>query len=134
MSHERILVVEDDLIVRKVLESKLRAEGYEAVVVATAMEAVHAAQEKKPDLMVLDLTLVGDSDLNGILDGFSLLSWLRYTLDDSNFHVIINTADPSPSVDSRAVANNVYAVFRKERDLSALLTCIRQALDERQAA
>jgi CheY-like chemotaxis protein len=133
MSRERILVVEDDLVVLKVLESKLVAEGYEVVAAADANEAMRAAQGQKPDLMVLDLTLFSDSALNGILDGFGLLNWLRYTLADTNFPVIIHTADISPKVDAQANACKVFAVFRKGDSLTELIAAVRKALNDHKA-
>jgi len=130
MSGERILVVEDDLVVSKVLEHTFLAEGYQVVAVADANEAMRAAQNQKPDLMILDLTLVNDSALNGILDGFSLLSWLRYTLADTDFPVIIHTAETSPQVDAHAKAWKVFAVFRKGDCMPELVKAVRAALDD----
>jgi len=134
MNNERILVVEDDPVVLKVLESGLRNEGYEVVCARDAHQAAQSAQEQEPDLMILDLTLVNEANLNGILDGFSLLHWMRYFLPDHDFPVIIHTGDPSPAVERHAKETGVYAVFRKGTCLSELLAAVRKALDERMPA
>jgi DNA-binding NarL/FixJ family response regulator len=79
-------------------------------------------------LLVLDLTLLNDSALNGLLDGFGLLRWLRYTLSgDIQFHVIVYTMDSSPTVDEQAKAWQVFAVIRKTETPQVLLRAIRQA-------
>ena len=134
MYREKILIVEDDPVVQKVLGARLCAENYEVICARDANQAAHLAEEGKPDLMILDLTLVNEADLNGILDGFSLLHWLRYTLGDIEFPVIIYTGDTSPAVEKHARETGVYAVFRKGQPLDVLMTAIHKALEERKAA
>jgi two-component system cell cycle response regulator len=53
----RILVVEDDNVLREVLRSLLEEHGYEVEGVASAAEAVRAARENPPALLLLDLGL-----------------------------------------------------------------------------
>jgi CheY-like chemotaxis protein len=54
----RILVVEDDAIIGMLLGELLTAMGYEVCAVAgTEAEAVEAAAEHQPDLMMVDATL-----------------------------------------------------------------------------
>lgn len=130
---EKILVVEDDAVVRKVLASALAAEGYTVRIVTNANDATNVIQENKPDLMILDLTLVSDGAFNGIIDGFSLLHWLNYTQTDADFPVIIHTVDTSRAVDTKATACKVFAVFRKGENIKELLKAVRRALDESKA-
>jgi DNA-binding response OmpR family regulator len=133
MKRARILVVEDDQLVLKLLSSKLLEAGYEVAEASNANEAMHSAQEQKPDLMILDLTLVNDSSINGIIDGFGLLHWLRYTLADTDFPVIVHTADTSRSIDAKAGACKVFAVFRKGDSMDHLLDEVNNALKKAQA-
>jgi DNA-binding response OmpR family regulator len=128
MNRKRILLVEDDPVVLKIMESRLLAEGFEVIAATDANQAMKSAQEKKPDLMVLDLTLINDTALNGILDGFGLLHWLRYTSGDTDFPVIIHTADTSPKVDLKAAACKVCAVFRKGDNLNELVKAVRKGI------
>ena len=58
-----ILLVDDEDTIRLFLEKTLRDEGYEALTAATGEEALAAAFEKLPDLILLDLKL---PDMNGI--------------------------------------------------------------------
>jgi two-component system, OmpR family, response regulator ResD len=53
----RILIVDDEPIVREVLERYLTREGFEVATAADGPEALDAFQATKPDLMVLDLML-----------------------------------------------------------------------------
>jgi CheY-like chemotaxis protein len=128
MSNPRILIVEDDAGVRQALEFKLRSAGYEVVGVASGSEALQAASEHKPDLMILELHLDANP-LDSMRDGFVLLGWLRRTLPDASFPVILHTVDASPQVDAQAKAEGVYAVFRKGSDNTQMLVrTVQQAL------
>ena len=59
----RILVVDDDAVLRSTLAIGLRAAGHEVVVAADGRTALQALREDAPDLLVLDLGL---PDLSGV--------------------------------------------------------------------
>jgi CheY-like chemotaxis protein len=131
MSRELILVVEDDEVTRAALECRLQAEGYEVVGAADATQAIKAAQQRRPDLMILDLTLLGDDPFSSLNDGFAALQWLRIRVPNADFPVIVHTGDPSPNVDRRAKSSDTSFVFRKGQDPEDLLRSIRLTLDAR---
>lgn len=57
----RILVVEDEAIVRKDIEQTLRKLGHEVVgAVAEGRDAIDTATEQRPDLVLMDIMLKGD--------------------------------------------------------------------------
>ena len=133
MAAPKILVVDDNRVVRNVLEMQLVTHGYEVTTAANGPEAVAAASANEPDLLILDLTL--DSDpLEQMRNGFTLLSWLRRTLVYGTFPVIVHTADKSPRIDAEAEQHGVYAVFRKGEPSFKLLELIRCALLDRKVA
>lgn len=53
----RVLVVDDDPAIRRVVATGLRARGYDVVEAATAADGLGAAAVDAPDLIVLDLGL-----------------------------------------------------------------------------
>jgi DNA-binding response OmpR family regulator len=65
-----ILVVEDDVFVREVLEVYLRAEGYRVTVAADGREMRAALAAETIHLVIMDLRLPGE-------DGFALTRYLR---------------------------------------------------------
>ena len=69
-STERILVVDDDPPLRRMLERTLRAEGYDVAVAADGGGALVEAERRAPDVIVLDVGLPA-------LDGFSVCRRLR---------------------------------------------------------
>ncbi len=60
----KILVVEDDQDIQKVLVDQLALDGYEAKGVSTGKEAMEFFETFKPDLVILDLTL---PDIDGLI-------------------------------------------------------------------
>jgi two-component system, OmpR family, response regulator MprA len=79
----RVLVVEDDEAIADVLRRSLRAEGHEVKSAGDGAEALSAAEQFTPDLVVLDLGLPR-------LDGIEVLRRLR--ADGSDVPVLILTA------------------------------------------
>ena len=57
MSRARVLIADDDPIVRRLVASTLRDGGYEVLIVGDGQEAVEAATAQRPDLIVLDLQM-----------------------------------------------------------------------------
>ena len=72
----RILVVDDDLAVRRSIDRALRLEGYEVVTVGTGREALDAVASSPPDALILDLQLPD-------LDGLQVCRHLRSTGNDT---------------------------------------------------
>ena len=63
MAKAKILIVEDEILVARELETKLRGLGYTVVNVAlSAQEALRAASELQPDIVLMDIVLKGSMD------------------------------------------------------------------------
>jgi AmiR/NasT family two-component response regulator len=63
MKPARILITEDEAITVSALRRELTEMGYEIAGTAmSAQEAVFAAEEKKPDLVLMDITLADEYD------------------------------------------------------------------------
>ncbi len=54
---ERILVVDDEASIRRILETRLKMVGYEVITAADGEEAVEAYQKHNPDLVILDVMM-----------------------------------------------------------------------------
>jgi len=66
----RVLVVDDDLAIVKLLLANLKAEGYETIAALDGVQALDTFERELPDLVVLDIMLPK-------LDGFELCQRLR---------------------------------------------------------
>ena|SRR3989339_998746 len=87
MSHsqetkKRVLIVEDDPLLLRVLSESFAEQGYEISSVENGLEVMSAVKEFKPDLILLDLILPGQ-------DGFSLLKELKSETDFKDIPVIV---------------------------------------------
>lgn len=65
-----VLVTEDVTDARELFQIYLESEGFEVVTAANGREAVQRAQERQPDVVVMDLSMP-------IMDGFSATEELR---------------------------------------------------------
>lgn len=59
MAGERILLVEDNLVNRRMAEFLLKARGLVIIEAVNGMEAVERARSERPDLIIMDLQLPG---------------------------------------------------------------------------
>jgi DNA-binding response OmpR family regulator len=62
----RILVADDDVDIRELVEFKLATLGHDIVAVADGAAAVDACRAQRPDLAVLDVMMPGVSGLEAI--------------------------------------------------------------------
>ena len=59
MAGERILLVEDNAVNRRLASFLLRSQGYQVLEAATAQEAFEIIKTDRPDLIVMDIQLPG---------------------------------------------------------------------------
>ncbi len=81
----KILVVEDEQPIRKLIDLNLRLENHEVVTAADGLEALQQIEEGRPDLIILDIMLPG-------LDGWEVLKHLRQTPHLQDVPVVVLTA------------------------------------------
>ncbi|MBS4219677.1 response regulator transcription factor [Bacillus sp. FJAT-49711] len=119
MTKPRILIVEDEVKIARVLELELTAEGYETVKVYDGMEGFAIFQKEKWDLILLDVMLPG-------LSGIELLRRIRSV--DSSIPVILLTA--KDSVEDKVAGLDLGAndYITKPFQIEELLARIRAAL------
>jgi OmpR family response regulator RpaB len=79
---EKILVVDDEASIRRILETRLSMIGYDVVTAADGEEALEVFSREHPDLVVLDVMMPK-------LDGYGVCQELR---KDSDVPIIMLTA------------------------------------------
>jgi len=92
---KRVLFVEDDDALASVYLVRLEAEGFEVQRVANGEDALAAAINFKPDLVLLDVMMPKVS-------GFDVLDILRNTPETANLKIIMLTALSQESDKKRA--------------------------------
>ena len=83
---KRILLIDDDLDIQKLYLKKLANEGFEVHLAASSIEGLQALNEKKPDLILLDIMLPGK------MNGFDLLERIKKDHKFKKIPVIVITS------------------------------------------
>lgn len=92
---KKILLVEDDEALAGVYQARLEIENFDVRQVNNGEDALTAAREFKPDLILLDAMMPK-------ISGFDVLDILRNTSDTANIRVIMLTALSQPKDKERA--------------------------------
>ena len=91
----RVLIVEDDPELARVLQLELEQSGYEVITAVDGETGLSLFRQKQPDLAVLDVSLPGE------LDGFAVCQRIRAL---SNIPILIMTAH---AVTEQAIAEGL---------------------------
>ena len=118
----RLLWVEDDPALRRVMRPLLRAEGYEVTEAGDVAEAIAAAERSQPELVLLDLMLPPSQTP---AEGFGLLD--RFVQGDSALKVIVLTGSGARATALDAVRRGAHDFLAKPVDPEVLLVVLRRA-------
>ncbi|NVZ91743.1 response regulator, partial [Pseudomonas yamanorum] len=80
-----LLIVDDEIQVRKLLETLLRHEGYQTVSAASGEEALQLVAQRPPDLILLDIMMPG-------MDGYEVANQLKGNQATANIPIIMLSA------------------------------------------
>jgi DNA-binding response OmpR family regulator len=83
-ARKRVLVVDDEPAILKILGIKLRISGYDVVTASSGEEALALIRSTRPDIILLDVIMPG-------IDGFEVLQQVRAV---SELPVIVFSARP----------------------------------------
>ena len=119
-----ILVVEDDVRLRRLTQMQLEKLGYEAMAATDVTEGLKILRSEPVDLVICDLHLPHGS-------GLDLLKMVRVEHPETKF--VIVTAYSSVSSAIEAMKAGAVDFIEKPFDDAALLSAIRAALDTRAA-
>ncbi len=115
MALVRILVVEDQDSIRRMIEALVQARGFEVVAVPSGAKAIDVSMTQPPDLVLLDLMLPGQ------YDGFEVCRRLRADPSTKTIPVIVITALDDEESRARATAAGATAYYTKPFSPIALL-------------
>ena len=121
MDKTKILIVDDDQDLRRGLNIRLRANGYDTAFAQDAITAVSEARKENPDLIILDIGLPGG-------DGYVVMERLQSIASLACIPVIVVSARDPEANKERALNAGARAYFQKPADNEELLTAIVRAL------
>ncbi len=125
MSTTQILVVEDERLVAVAIQNELEQFGYQVSGIAsTAQEALEKAGESKPDLVLMDIHLKGESD--GIQAA-------RNIHDRYGIPIVYLSAFSDPETLNRASDTEAFGYLLKPYEERELHTTIEMAIAKHRA-
>jgi two-component system KDP operon response regulator KdpE len=118
----KILIVEDDTDIARLIGLKLKQQGLDSVFAADAVTAVTIARKQDPDLVVIDIGLPGGG-------GLLIMERMRAIAHLAMKPVIVISAREPVEGERQAREAGATAFFPKPLDLDGLVGAIRAQLD-----
>jgi CheY-like chemotaxis protein len=112
-----ILVVDDDPLVRQLLNAVLTIEGWSVELASSGQEGLAACRRSLPDIVTLDYNMPG---MTGIEVAAQLVQE-KFTVP-----IVVFTAAHTPELEEEAAALGVHAVSKAEMD--KLVQLIREVV------
>ena len=122
MEKKKILIVDDHADTRLLLSARLKANDYQTVFAADALQAVAMARREQPNAILLDLGLPGG---NGLL----VLERLKANTVLSQIPVIVITSEDPQAAQARSIEAGAVAFLQKPVDQDKLLAAVGQAVE-----
>jgi DNA-binding NtrC family response regulator len=123
MNRKKVLIVDDDASLRRVMEMQLEEIGCDVVAVASGNEALAALEEVTPALIITDLKIPG-------MSGMDLLKLLRS--DHPELTVIMVTAYGTVKTAVEAMKAGAYDYLTKPIDYDELALVVNRAMEHQQ--
>ncbi len=120
MRKAKILVVDDEHLIRWSLEQNLRKQGYEVLTAGSGEDALKLVREEQPELVLLDIHMPG-------ISGLEALEKIKEYDDD--IIVIMVTAHGGLETAVNAMRMGAYDYINKPFNLDEMAIVIRKALE-----
>lgn len=120
MSEARILVVDDEYLIRWTLQQNLEKEGYEVILSETGEDGLEKMKEEAPDIVILDIKLPG-------MDGYEVLEE-ALKIDPGIVPIMITAYEDVEGV-VRAMKLGAFDYITKPFDFSKVLISVQKSLE-----
>ncbi len=118
---KKILVVDDEDQILKLLTMRLKINNYEVVSAKDGYQCIQMAKEEKPDLILLDIKMPNGGGINAF-------DTLRNNIDTQIIPVIFITSYPSLKVKNKVTEMGASGFIAKPFDIEELLIKIRSLI------
>lgn len=116
----RVLVVDDNKVIRQLIRVNLELEGYEVVTAADGVECLDVVQEVQPDVVTLDVVMPR-------LDGLRTAAHLRSDARTRDLPIVVISACTQYEVES-GLDVGVDAFLAKPFEPNELVGIVRQLM------
>jgi DNA-binding response OmpR family regulator len=114
----RVLVVDDDEVIRQLIEVNLTLEGFEVVTAVDGQDCLEKAVQVNPDVITLDVMMPR-------LDGWVTASQLRNNPETAAIKVVLITARAQEDDRDRGQQIGVDAYLTKPFDPAEMIRVVR---------
>jgi len=121
----KILIVDDEPHLRTGLRRILNKEGYEAMIAADGETALKLAEEKKPDIVLLDIIMPG-------MDGREVCRRLREVAVETQIIYLTAKAEPNGPLHAKYPRGEADAFIAKPATSKRILSKIESMLHSAQ--
>ena len=122
----RVLVVDDNAVIRELITVNLELEGFEVVTAVDGQDAVDRVVEVAPDVVTLDVVMPR-------LDGFRTAERLRADPGTASLKIVMVTAAAQAADRRRGAEIGVDAYLTKPFDPAELVQTVRRLAEEARA-
>ena len=123
-SQEKVLVVDDEIVMRELLYNVLTKNNFKVITAPNGEEGIKMLDREKPGLVILDLVMPG---LNG------LETFVRMRQIDPQIEVIILTGNNIDDLENQARKLGISEVLRKGVGVELFLKSVNYVLEKRHA-
>ena len=120
MKKVRVLVVDDEHLIRWSLEQNLKKQGYDVLTAGSGEDALRLVREEQPDLVLLDIQLPG-------ISGMEVLEKIKEF--DDEIIVIMVTAHGGLETAVNAMRVGAYDYINKPFNLDEVALIIKKAFE-----
>ncbi|HAH31783.1 MAG TPA: two-component system response regulator [Elusimicrobia bacterium] len=119
---KKVLIVEDEDLIAKVLSIRLENCGYKVIVAYDGEEGLEQAKKEKPDLMLLDIGLPR-------IDGNTLCELIKHDAETKNIKIIMVTGKRLVGDMENAFSAGADIYVNKPYDWPRLLAHIKTLIE-----
>lgn len=121
---KKILVVDDQVEIRELVEVTLRVEDYEILQAKSGEEAIEIAKSEKPDLIIMDIMMPGG------MDGYEATKTLKSNPDTKDISIVILTAKGQQTDKEKGIEVGANDYFVKPFSPLDLISKVEEVLGE----
>ena len=123
MANLKCLIIEDEALIAFQLKVNLTRAGFVvSAIAARGDQAIEAARKDPPDVILVDIRLLG------AMDGIEAASQIRQF---SSAHIIFTTGYSDPQLKDRAMALNPVAYLVKPVEVSEVIAVLKPIVRDR---
>ncbi len=120
---KKILIVDDEPGVVKILGMRLKANGYQIITAHNGATAIELAYYEKPDLIILDIKMPGT-------DGYSVFENLKTSAKTMSIPIVFFSALLPEQVQEKATQLGADGFISKSADPDEILIKVTEILDQ----